>query len=53
MMKHLYPDGSGLFQGDNAPIHRARGVTEWFEEYEDDVNHTLEILDRHVRQRSL
>ena len=41
MMKHFYPDGSGLFQDDNAPIHRARGVTEWFDEYENDVNHML------------
>ena len=41
MMKHFYPDGSGLFQDDNAPIHRARGVTEWFDEYGNDGNHML------------
>ena len=41
MMKHFYPDGTGLFQDDNAPIHRARGVTEWFDEYKNDVNHML------------
>ena len=41
MMKHFCPDVSGLFQDDNAPIHRARGVTEWFDEYENDVNHML------------
>ncbi len=31
MMKHFYP----------APIHRVRGVTEWLDEYENDVNHML------------
>ena len=31
LMKHFYPDGSDLFQNDNASIHMARGVTEWFE----------------------
>ncbi len=41
MMKHFYPDGSGVFQDDNVPIHRARGVTEWFDEYENYVNHSL------------
>lgn len=37
MMKHFYPDVSGLFQDDNVPILRAQGFTEWFNE--DDVNH--------------
>ena len=37
MMKHFYPDGSGLLQDDNVSIHRARGVTGWFDEYENDV----------------
>lgn len=34
IMKHFYPDGSGLFQEVSAPIHRTRRVTDWFEEYE-------------------
>lgn len=32
-LKYFYPDETDLCQDDNAPIHRARGVTEWFDEY--------------------
>lgn len=41
MIKYFYPDGSGLFQDDNAPIHRTRGLTVWFSECGNDVNHML------------
>lgn len=41
MRKHFHPDGSGLFQDDSAPIHRARGPTEWFNEDENDVSDAL------------
>lgn len=37
VMKHFYLDGSAL--SDSASIHRAHGVTEWFDEYENYVNH--------------
>ena len=36
MMKHFYPGGSLLYE-DNSAIHRAEGVTEWFDEHENDV----------------
>lgn len=34
---------SGLLQDDRAPIHRALCVTEWFDEYKNDVNYMLWI----------
>ncbi len=30
----LYPEGGAVYQDDNAPIHTARLVTEWFDEHE-------------------
>ena len=41
MLKHFYADGTGVLEDDNAPICRAWGVTEWFDEYENGVNHML------------
>ena len=41
IIKHFYADRGGLLKDENAPIHRARGVTEWFDEYDNDVNHVL------------
>jgi len=35
-MSTLFPDGSGLFQQDNAPCHTAHIVQEWFEEYDEE-----------------
>lgn len=37
----FYPDGRGLFQNDHAPVHRAQGPTEWFDEEENDANDML------------
>ncbi len=48
MMKCFYPDGSGLFQDDNAPIHSAWGVAEWFDEYENDVNHMYGLRSHQI-----
>ncbi len=33
-MARIFPDGSGLFQQNNAPCHTAKIVQEWFEEHE-------------------
>ena len=40
-MNHLYHNGGHLFKDDNTPIHRAQGVTEWFDEYENDMGPVL------------
>lgn len=39
MMKHVYPGGSGLYQDSSALIQRAQGVTAWFDEQRNYVNH--------------
>ena len=33
-MAMVFPDGSGLFQQDNAPCHTAHVVWQWFEEHD-------------------
>ncbi|KAE8297395.1 Transposable element Tcb1 transposase Transposable element Barney transposase [Larimichthys crocea] len=39
-METVFPDGSGLFQQENAPYHKAKVVQEWFEEH----NNEFEVL---------
>ena len=39
-LSNFYPDGSGLFQDDNAPIHWTQGITQWFDVYENQPNST-------------
>ena len=39
MVQTLYPEGGAVYQDDNAPIHTARLVTEWFDEHESEVEH--------------
>ena len=41
IMTHFYPDGSSLLQNESVPIHGAQGVTECFDEYDNDVNHMV------------
>ena len=41
VMKHFYPDRRGLFQDDDSSSHKVPGVTEWFDEYENEANYVL------------
>lgn len=37
-MATMFPSGDGHFQQDNAPCHRARTVTNWFEEHQSEFS---------------
>ena len=39
MVQTLVSDGDGIFQLDNAPIHTAYVVKNWYEEYENELRH--------------
>ena len=39
MVQTLYPGGGAVYQDDNAPIHTARLVTEWFDGHKSEVEH--------------
>lgn len=39
MVQYLFPNGDGMFQDDNAPIHTSRIVQDWFYEHEGDLSH--------------
>ena len=34
-----FPNGNGIFQDDNAPIHMAKKVKNWFEEFNGSFQH--------------
>lgn len=53
MMRHFYPDWSGLFQDDNTSVHRVQEVTEWFDDYENYVNHIVAFTATQLNTRSL
>ena len=35
MLQVLFPDNDAVFQDNDLPMHTARSVQSWFEEYED------------------
>ena len=39
MVQALFPDGDGIFQADNAPIHTTHVVTNWYEEHDSELEH--------------
>lgn len=39
MMQTLFPDGDGIFQDDNAPIHTAGIIKSWYDEHSEDFQH--------------
>lgn len=44
VIKHSNPHENGFFQYDHVLIHWALGISERFDEYEEDVNHALRPL---------
>ena len=41
MVRELFPDGDAFFQDDNAPIHTARIVKQWYDEHSDELEHLI------------
>ena len=43
VMQYFSPDGRSHLQDNNTTFHKSWGVTEWFDEYENDVNDRLHM----------
>jgi hypothetical protein len=41
MVQMLYPNNEAIFQDDSSPMHTARSIHSWFEQYEDALQHLL------------
>lgn len=39
MMRSIFPEGNGVFQDDNAPIHTAKSIKKWYEDHASDFDH--------------
>ena len=39
MVQELFPDVKSIFQDDNAPIHTAHVVKNWYQEHESELEH--------------
>ena len=37
----IIPDGDGIFQDDNAPMHTDHVVKNWYEEHESELEHRV------------
>jgi hypothetical protein len=41
MIQTFHPNNNAVFQGNNAPLHKAGTVHSWFEEHEGELQHLL------------
>ena len=44
MVQKFFSEGNTIFQDDNAPIHKAKVVTEWPKERSSEVEHLIWLL---------
>uniref|UniRef100_A0A6Q2YQ84 Uncharacterized protein n=1 Tax=Esox lucius TaxID=8010 RepID=A0A6Q2YQ84_ESOLU len=45
----MYPSSDGYFQQDNAPCHKARIISNWFLEHDNEFTHLWDVVERELR----